>query len=177
MPIPNKMGIDLTPEELTEIDDHLNAVTQILVDKMPINLTDKERQSVKSVAEGRKPYMDKTFDTLAPNNKALQPGYLDFNEDLTNYNYSRKLRNVLPQAKKFLEVLEDHAYSAENLGFLYMLKFYNNAKEARDTNTPGAESVVSELAPLFEQSNTPAPVAPNAQPQPTPSNGEATPSA
>lgn len=169
------MGVDLTPAEVTAIDDHFNAIIQIFGDKMAINLTDKERQSVRSVAEGRKPYMDKTFDTLAPNNKVLQPGYLDFNEDLTNYNYARKLRGILPQARKLMEILEDHAYSAENLGFVYMLKFYNNAKEARDTNTPGAESVVAELAPLFEQTNTPA--AQNTQNQTSSGNGEATPAA
>jgi len=171
------MGIDLTPTEVTAIDDHFNAIIQIFADKMAINLTDKERQSVRSVAEGRKPYMDKTFDNLAPNNKVLHPGYLDFNEDQTNYNYGRKVRNFFPQAKKILEIMEDHAYSAENLGFVWMLKFYNNAKEARDTNTPGAESVVAELAPLFELTNTPAPTVQNAQTQTSSGSGETTPAA
>lgn len=157
MPIPIKMGIDLSPEEEAAFDKAINDAIDILVRKMPINLTDVERQSVRSVAEGRKPYMDKTYDSLGRNNPLLHPGYLTFEEEQTNYNYSRKLRQRFPQLYKLLEVVEDHAFSAENLSFKWLRKFYNNAQEARDTNTPGAESVVAELSPLFEQVNTAAP--------------------
>ncbi len=157
MPLPTKMGIDLTEAEALDFDKNINNAIDILVGKMPINLTDEERRAARSVAEGRKPYADKTFDVLAQNNPELHPGYLNFTEDQTNYNYGRKLRQRFPQLYKLLEIVEDHAFSAENLAFRWMLKFYGNAQEARDTNTPGAESVVAALSPLFEQTNTAVP--------------------
>lgn len=155
------MGIDLTEEEANEFDRAIETAINILVNKMAINLTDEERQAARTVSAGRKPYADKTFDVLAPNNPLLHPPYLPFATDQTNYNYSRKLRQRFPQLYKLVEIAEDHAYSAENLAYRWMLKFYNNGKEARGTNTSGVESVVAELSPLFEQTNTPAPTPAN----------------
>lgn len=147
------MGFDLTPAEITIIDDAIQAIAGVLNGKDTINLSPDERRSARAVAEGRRPYLDKTYDVLAPEYTPLHPGYLNFANDKVNYNYSKQLRSRLMLMAKVMEIMEDHTLSAETLAYKWMLKFYNNAQEAQDSNMPGADTVVAELAPLFEQAN------------------------
>ncbi len=67
------------------------------------------------------------------------------------------MREIIQKINQVAEIASDHSLSAENLSFQFMLDFYNTAKRGADRNVPGANSVVDELSPLFEQdSNTPS---------------------
>lgn len=154
------MGFELTPAQVTTIDLAIKSIADIFNNLAMINLTTEERTAARSVAEGRQPFIDKTYETLAPANPTLHPGYMSFADNLTNYNYSNQTAKIIIALRQLLEIAEDHNFSADNLNFKWLLKFYNNAQEARDTNTPGADSVVAELAPLFAQTNTAVPTPP-----------------
>ena len=53
----------------------------------------------------------------------------------------------------------DFAMASEHFAYQYMRKFYVMAKEGQEVNTPGADTVVEALAPLFEgQGDQPDPV-------------------
>ena len=44
----------------------------------------------------------------------------------------------------------DFSLASEHFAYEYMREFYHTAKRAQAVNTPGADTVVEALAPLFE---------------------------
>ena len=50
--------------------------------------------------------------------------------------------------------------AAEHFAYLYLKELYAVAKRAMETNTPGADLIVAELAPLFEDQGPSNPTPP-----------------
>ncbi len=59
MPIPVSMSFELTPAERTTILSALDSVIGVLRAKAEINLTEQERQQVRSVSNQRCPILNK----------------------------------------------------------------------------------------------------------------------
>ena len=55
----------------------------------------------------------------------------------------------------------DFAMASEHFAYQYMRVFYNGAKQALAVNTPGADTVVNALSPLFEGQGSQPPVVEN----------------
>jgi hypothetical protein len=162
MPMPNEMGVSFTAAEKAIITSGIQQAISTIVAKKVVQLTANERQGAQSVAETRQPYVHKAIDNLAPTHTALQPGFLSLATATNDLQTSEDMNEVYLLAKELVDRVLDMGLAAEHHAYLYTRKFYANAKEAQDTNTPGADTVVSELAPLFEgqgtTTNPPAPI-------------------
>lgn len=150
MPMPSEMGLEFTPAEITDLNTAFDAILTIINGKKIVQLTAEERQAAQSASETRMPYIDNTINNLAPAFPTLQPGYLTLSNAEKDLNASLQLRGLAAKRNEVNDRMIDFAMASEHFAYQYMRKFYSNAQEAQSVNTPGADTVVAALSPLFE---------------------------
>ncbi len=159
MPMPDKMGLDFTAVEITDLTTHFDAILAIMNAKKVVQLTPKERQAAQSVSEKRLPYTQNAIQVLAPSFPNLQPGFLPLAEATLDLSASITLRDFNAKRNEVNDRMIDFAMASEHFAYQYMRELYDVAKRAQAVNTPGADTVVEALAPLFEgQGEQPEPV-------------------
>ncbi len=150
MPMPDKMGYEITGPDKATIIDALNTALNTLNAIKIVQLTPKERNAAQSASETRFPYIQNAIDNLAPQFPALQPGFLKLADAEKDFSSAVDLREINTLVKEVNDRFTDFALASEHFAYEYMRKFYAIAQEAQSTNTQGADTVVSELSPLFE---------------------------
>lgn len=150
MPMPDKMGYEITDPDKATIIDALNTALNTLNAIKIVQLTPKERNAAQSASETRLPYIQNAIDTLAPQFPNLQPGFLSLTDAEKDLSAAVDLREINTLVKEVNDRFTDFSLASEHFAYEYMRKFYAIAKEAQAVNTPGADTVVSELEPLFE---------------------------
>jgi len=150
MAMPDKMGVELTPAQYTTIIDALNLALTTLNGVKIVQLTAEERKGAQSASEIRFPYIQNAIENLAPQYPALQPGYLPYADAEKDMNLALDMREINLIVAEVNDRFTDLAMASEHHAYKYMRKFYNIAKEAQSENTPGADTVVNALKPLFE---------------------------
>ncbi len=159
MPMPDKMGLEFTPAEMTDLNAHFDGILTIMNNKKVVQLTAEERQGAQSASEKRLPYIQNAITTLAPNFPNLQPNFLILADADKDFNVSVQLRELAAKRNEVNDRMIDFSLASEHFAYIYMRKFYALAKEGQEVNTPGADTVVEALAPLFEgQGDQPDPV-------------------
>ena len=161
MPMPSEMGLEFTPAEITDLNTAFDAILTIVNAKKIVQLTAEERQAAQSASETRLPYIDNAINNLAPAFPALQPGYLTLSSVTKDFSASIQLRGLAAKRNEVNDRMIDFAMASEHFAYQYMRKFYTNAQEAQSVNTPGADTVVDALSPLFEGQGVKNPPVPN----------------
>lgn len=161
MPMPDQMGITLSPAEVQDIKDHFTAILTIINAKKVVQLTPKERQGAQSASEIRIPYIENAINNLAPAFPNLQPNFLTLADAQINLDSSMAFREMTGLRNEVNDRMIDFAMASEHFAYQYMRKFYNTAQQAQDINTPGADTVVEALSPLFEQEKSGSDPVPN----------------
>jgi hypothetical protein len=154
------MGVSLSAEQYNDISKALDTIISTANGLVTINLTKQERQGIQSVAETRLPYLQKAFNSLIPDNPGLAPPFSGLTEANADYAYLEQLMKLKTKLMTTVEILSDHELAAGYRSFEYMRDFYHMAQRAIERNVPGADTVVDELSPLFDQANVVAPSAP-----------------
>jgi hypothetical protein len=150
MPLPSQMGVNISPADVTTIQNALNTALRTLNGIQVVQLTVEERGKMQSMSETRFPYTQKAIETLAPQFPNLQPPFMPLADAQADLETSLTLREINVLVKEINDRFTDFALASERYAYLYMRKFYAIAKEGQAVNTPGADTVVSELSPLFE---------------------------
>jgi len=150
MPMPSEMGLEFTPVEVQDMLNHFNGILAIMNAKKVVQLTAKERQGAQSVSEIRFPYTENAIHNLAPTFPNLQPSFLSLADAEKDFSASSDLRSLANVRNEVNDRMIDFAMASEHFAFEYMRQFYHNAQRAQGVNTPGADTVVEALAPLFE---------------------------
>ncbi|MBI1225188.1 MAG: hypothetical protein GC192_08095 [Bacteroidetes bacterium] len=88
------------------------------------------------------------------------PPFGNLTEANADYAYLQQLLKLKTKLMKCVEILSDHELAAGHRAFEFMRDFYHMAQRAAERNVPGADSVVDELSPLFDQVNGIAPGVP-----------------
>ena len=151
MPMPDQMGFEFTGTQKQDIINSLSSCLTTLNGIKTVQLTGSERQGAQSLAEGRFPYVQKAVDNLAPTYPNLQPGFMDLPTAQRNLTMSIDMGEILLVVKEIVDRFTDFGLASEHFAYEYMRKLYEQAKSAQSVNTPGADVVVNELAPLFEK--------------------------
>ena len=150
MPMPSEMGISFTPTEIQDIRDHLNGILTIMNNKKVVQLTATERQAAQSASEKRFPYIQNAIKNLAPAFPNLQPNFLKLSDAEIDYDTSFQLRSLVGLRNEVSDRMIDFSMASEHFAYQYMRELYDQAKRAQAINTPGADTIVEALAPLFE---------------------------
>jgi hypothetical protein len=130
---------------LTDLNNALAALNALKV----VQLTASERQGAQSIAQGRFPYVQAGIKALAPTYPNLQPNFLNLVTADTDLQTAQDLMEIMLVVKEITDRFTDFGLASEHFAYQYVRKFYAIAKEAQSVNTPGADTVVAELAPLF----------------------------
>jgi len=150
MPMPDKMGLSFTPTEITDLTNAFNSILTIMNSKKIVQLTGKERQKAQSASEKRLPYIDNAINNLAPAFPNLQPPFMVLADATKDIAAANQLRALNAARSEVNDRMIDFSLASEHFAYEYMRKFYAIAKEGQSVNTPGADTVVEALAPLFE---------------------------
>jgi len=160
MPMPEKMGVMFTGTQKQDIVDHLTGIRTILASIKVVQLTKAERQGASSVDNVRLPYVIKG-EQLAQINVPLRPGFMSLADCTNDVKMTQDMMELKNQLNETTDVFIDFSLASEHFAYKFMLKFYESAQGALGTPTPGVDTVIDALAPLFEKqgSNLP-PVTP-----------------
>lgn len=150
MPMPDKMGFEISEPDKTTILTALNTALSTLNAIKIVQLTPEERKGAQSASETRLPYIQNAINNLAPQFPALQPPFLSHAEAERDVATTVTLREIDTTIKEIVDRFTDFSLASEHFAYQYMRKFYAIAQEAQAVNTPGADTVVGALSPLFE---------------------------
>jgi hypothetical protein len=148
--MPDKMGFEFTGTQKGDIITGLDVALTTLNSIKVVQLTPTERKGAQSIAEGRLPYVHNAINNLAPAYPNLQPPFLQLSEANINATMAYDIEEILLKVKEILDRFTDFGLASEHFAYQYVRKFYSIAKEGQEVSTPGADTVVSELSPLFE---------------------------
>ncbi len=159
MPMPSEMGIAIPQPDKDIIINALNTALNTLNALKVVQLTAQERQGAQSIADTRFTYVQKGLKALAPAYPNLQPNFLDLATADTDLETTQDLLEIMLVVKEITDRFTDFSLASEHFAYQYLRKFYAIAQEAQSINTPGADTVVAELSPLFagqgEEDNEP----------------------
>lgn len=160
MPMPDKMGVAFTPTEIQDIKDHFTGILTIINGKKIVQLTAEERQAAQAASDTRLPYVDNAINSLAIDFPNLLPGFLSQADAENDMDTSVQFRDIANLRNEVNDRMIDFGMASEHFAYQFMRVFYNSAKQALAVNTPGADTVVNTLSPLFEGQGIKNPVPP-----------------
>ncbi len=158
--MPDKMGYVLTPIQKADINTALDTVLSILNSVKTVQLKPEERVAAQSASETRLPYIEMAIKELAPAYTNLQPPFLSLADASNDLQMSFDLRSIITRLAEVSDRYVDFSLASEHFAYEYMRKYYAIAQEGQGVNTPGADTSVNALSPLFEgqgEKNVPAP--------------------
>ena len=159
--MPDKMGYTFTPAEKTTIVDALNTVLNILNAKKVVQLTKSERSKSQSIGNTRMPYVQQTIRHLAPQFQLLQPRYMSLPDAQNDIAMTEDMTEIMNLVTETFDRYTDFSIASEHFAYLYFRNYYAVAKSALDRNTPGADTVVNAIKPLFAMNDSPNETVPN----------------
>jgi len=150
----NKINQTFTPTQQNNINDAIDVILANLPVKF--NLTVDERGKLQNISDERYPYAKRGIEIHGPNNPAMVSGYAGTQAEATNdmvfYDQSEV---VIQKLLKVIEIVTDTQHVAGSEAYEWLRELYAAAQRAAVGQVPGADSVVTDLAPLFEgQGNT-----------------------
>jgi len=148
MPFSN-INITFTPAQMANIE----AAIVTILNNLPVkfNLTKDERSSIQNIADERYPYAKRGIEIHGPNNPTLVTGFAgtqaEATSDLTFFDQSQIVKLKLA---KVMEIVTDTQQVAGGEAYTWLRNLYETAQMAAKNQVPGADSVVDDLSPLFE---------------------------
>lgn len=144
----NKISVSIDNEVLQQI---LQKVADIK-GQLPflVKLTDAERKSLQMMDDGRKPFVEKSFD-YAARNEAVNPGGDLMEAAAVDLSLNTSLQSVENELAQLYESVRDTRMLAGAEAYEVARFIYMKAKMAEKMGVPGMKTVVDDLAKLFKQ--------------------------
>lgn len=146
MPDDNRISAEITPEQKTAVLDHIKAAMDGL--DFLVNLTPEEKRRIPTIGTERSA-MDEAFSKDMEAQPNLVPGYVKTDELARDRQLRADLLEILQQARKLSDALEDTLHVAGGDILTAYLGFYSNVQEAAKRNVSGAGTVLENLKRFF----------------------------
>ena len=145
----NRIDAEITPAALDTVQQAFDSIKAEM--SFLVKLSDEERKGMSLVDDGRRPFVEKSFD-LGIRNTIIDPGpgmIAAGKKDLALYII---LTGIKTELEQLLEMVHDTrqlagAEAYETARFIYM-----KAQMAVKMKAPGSQAIVDELGKLFKQS-------------------------
>lgn len=147
MGLDNKISVEFTEEELTDLINSLENARAILTSKA-INLTPKERQKYSRVKYELEDWVSRTH-TYMKAHPELVPHYINIPEHEKDIEARKHLSQMLNLTKQILEMIDDTHLMLGNDIFNNSIAFYRNIKNASQQNVPGITNIYQDLQQQF----------------------------
>ena len=143
------LSVDFTPAQQTAITDALNAALVALNAVVIVTLTAEERRTIPTVEANRFQYIDKAVFTLGPDFPSLISRAVTTAKAVDAANSYNFLTQVLALVVELNDRATDARHNLGNTTYNYTLDMYHEAQRYVG-DLPGADTIVDELRPLFE---------------------------
>lgn len=148
----NRIDAEISPAGIDKVQQAFDAIKAEL--PFIIKLSENERKGLSKMDDGRRPFVEKSFD-LGTRNAIIDPGPGMINAGKKDMNLFTNLTNIKTELEQLLEMVTDTRQMAgaeayETARFIYM-----KAQMAVKMNQPGTQAIVDELGKLFKQQPTP----------------------
>lgn len=162
MPIPLKLGVSFTPEEITAISEAAQLIIDTINNKMVLNLSTEERKSLSKISDNRFTYVARSISEYAvdfPQLNGIGYALADANNDLKTF---ANLGGVLTLIAEAQERVTEMQMVAGHFMFGFATDQYANAERYKNKNVTGADTVYNAMKDMFEGQGPqqPAPPAP-----------------
>ena len=156
----NKVNTVLTAAQVTALKAAIVAMTAPANLPVKFNLTKKERTDLENIDNKRYPYVQRTITTHAVAHPTLVSGIAGTLVEATNdWTYGNQLEDLALQLEGVVEILRDTQQVAYSELYAWFREFYRMAQAGAENQVPGADAIVADLSPLFEnQGPQPPPV-------------------
>ncbi len=145
----NRLSLEITDAQKTAV----SGVTGELADKTePFNvaISKEEMKSLPKIADGRLPFVEKCAEFCVSNPEFLPPfaDVPEFQKDVKAYKDTREMARPI---RIILENLENAMMVAGSEAWYAALNYYRSVQYHAKMGVPGAQTILDELRPLFEQ--------------------------
>lgn len=155
----NVLNSTFTAPQATAISGAYTTITTNF--PFAINLNKKEREDLKSIADARFPYVQRTMDVHIVNFPTLVSGFAGTAaEGQNDWALIKQLDPMIVSNLILHEKLTDTRRQAAHELYNFLLGVYDMAKAAAKNNVPGIDVVLDDLSQLFEGQG-PQPDVPN----------------
>ena len=147
MPIPNLISIELTPQEVTDINAAIDIIEAIINPKV-VNLTPAERQRYGRLGDETENFVVKTL-TYTEQKPDIIPFFIDTNELKLDVQSRNAVGPVLKRLSILTEKLEDtHKVIGWDL-YNAIIAVYRNVKMLSKQDVPGTTIIYEDLKKQF----------------------------
>ncbi len=147
----NLSQVIFTDEELTKMDNALQALAEVLTDKAT-RLSAEERRQYGSIAEQNKLFVNKAKELMEQYPQYVPP-FVDKAEFDRDYTSRMQLEDRFTKIKRLAELFSDTKVLLDHDNYTNALSFYRNIKYLNSEKMPGVETLYQELKQFFTKSN------------------------
>lgn len=146
----NLMSVVFTAEELTQLDEAIGKIEQLLVGKTR-NLSLEERQQFGRIAEQNKLFVNKVKDYMEEYPQYIPP-FVDKPEFDRDFESRKVIEKRLMRLDGITEQLSDTKILLDNDNYTNALTFYRNIRYLSKEDVPGTTTIVQDLSQFFSRS-------------------------
>ncbi|MGH1384457.1 hypothetical protein [Kordia sp.] len=149
MALENLISIEFSPEELTELDTHLQGIQQVLTGKT-VNLTPEQRQQYGRIANQNKLIVDKAKNHMEQHPNWV-PSFIDKAEFDKDYNARMQIEGRVQLLENLTQQLIDTKTLLDHDNYTNTLSFYRTMRYLAGENEAGAKTVYEDMKTLFKK--------------------------
>ncbi|WP_378177860.1 hypothetical protein [Aquimarina sp. SS2-1] len=150
MALENLISVNFTEEELTQLDQHLAGIKQILTGKT-VNLTADQRIQYGRIANQNKLVVDKSKNYMEQHPEWV-PRFLDKEEFDKDYLARTQVESRAQMLENLSQQLIDTKTLLDHDNYTNALSFYRMVRYLAGENEPGAKTVYQDMKALFNKS-------------------------
>ncbi|WP_298310509.1 hypothetical protein [uncultured Aquimarina sp.] len=152
MALENLISISFTEEELTQLDQYLDGIKQILNGKT-VNLTAEQRTQYGRIANQNKLIVDKSKNYMEQHPDWV-PKFLDKEEFDKDYLARTQVESRVQKLENLGQQLIDTKTLLDHDNYSNALSFYRMVRYLAGENEPGAKTVYNDMKVLFQRSTS-----------------------
>lgn len=147
MAIENLLSVTLTQEELTQLDENIKAINDVLSGKC-ISLTPDERQSYARLGDGNTNWSRKVIKYMG-DQPEFTPSFVDPGETMADFETREALIPRFRKLEAIMDMLDDTMLVLGSDVYESNLAYYQNIKLLANQNVNGTKAIYEDLASQF----------------------------
>ncbi|MGD8778056.1 MAG: hypothetical protein PVH88_03750 [Ignavibacteria bacterium] len=148
----NKVNIEVTEEDITEIKSAIDVLTTKLQPYL-ISLSTEERKELPKMSDKTLPFVQKVMDYLDTNPEFASP-YMDKDAFKIDMKSVEDLTAIFNPLNQILANLDDTIMLAGSEAYVAALSYYNSVKLASKMDIPNSKTIYEDLKTRFKKSKT-----------------------
>jgi hypothetical protein len=148
MALDNLVSVSFTEDELTQLDEALTVIENIVKSKAVVSLTPEQRRQYGRVAYEMEVWVDRV-DSYMKQTPQFIPSFVDMNEHRTDLATHRALNPRIERVNLLLQAMQDTNLLLGTDIYNNSMAYYRTVREAAKSNASGAPVIYADLKRQF----------------------------